>query len=300
VTLADRVYFLVTVDGDLRIGTPEQQIAGILAMRGVHHDLGLYGCTSWMINELDFRWTEVNPHLLLDLVDTGECVGIHDHFDTYFADTYQVASPLAARSKKTLEAFFQANARTVTLNAHRNGCAIQGEAIYRALKDCEYSILSDVRPGVKWFARMLRDGTLPSPWRCLGPDDSQAILMDNSALPLTAVPWRHDVDNWLDTHSDQGPFVQVPINSMPLLDRGRVAEAITGTVSAAFICLDTHPYDLQDPATGEISPERVADFRRSLEWVRETYNPKFIRLDQVPESWESFEERGVHEDRDRR
>ena len=282
------VYFLVTVDGDLRVGSPEQQILGVRAMRMVHDDLGLLGRTTWMINELDFQWTNTCPSVLLDLLESGECVGVHDHFDTYFADTHEKASVLAAQSKRALGDFFDRQGRDVQLIAHRNGCAFQSEAIYQALRESGYSILSDVRPGMKWWGRMLRDGAPPNPWRCLGPDDANAILMDNSMLPLRAIPWRHDVQNWLDMSSDLGPFLQVPINSMPMLDRRRVSTAIAQESKAAFVCLDTHPYDMQDPDSGDVSPERVANYRESLEWVLDVHKPDFIRLDEVPKAWEAL------------
>jgi len=62
-----------------------------------------------------------------------------------------------------------------------------------------------------------------------------------------------------------------------------MTEAAGKSGSTAFLVLDTHPYDMQDPATGEVSPDRVSEYTRSLEWVRDRFQATFIRLDLVPE-----------------
>ena len=101
-----KVYFLVTIDGDLRIGTHPQQRDSVKRMREIHDDLGLFGRTTWMINEIDFYWTENYGDLLLDLISTGECIGVHDHLDTHHADSFDEAFALMSRSRAQLENFF--------------------------------------------------------------------------------------------------------------------------------------------------------------------------------------------------
>jgi hypothetical protein len=281
--MSPKAYFLVTVDGDLRIGTPEQQEVGIRAIRQVHADLGILGRTTWMINEIDFDWTGQHGRALLEIVDSGECLGIHDHQDTHYAETYTKALELMGRSWRRLAAFLEATGRSVPLSAHRNGCAIQSEPLYQAAIDLGYVIVSDVWPGVRWYARMVRDGSGPNPWRRMGEYDPDAILMDNRLVPLAAIPWRHGPSNWLDFENQEGPLLQVPITCAPRVDETRMTEAVANSGSTAFLVLDTHPYDMQDPATGEVSPERVSEYRLSLEWVRDRFQAAFIRLDQVPE-----------------
>jgi len=281
--MESKANFLVTVDGDLRVGTLEQQEAGIRAIRQVHSDMGILGRTTWMINEIDFDWTGQHGRALLEIVDSGECLGVHDHQDTHYAETYTKAFDLMGRSRRRLAAFLEATGRSAALTAHRNGCAIQSEPLYQAAIDLGYTIVSDAWPGVRWYARMVRDGLPPSCWRRMGESDPDAILMDNRLVPLSAIPWRHGPCNWLDFESREGPLLQVPITCMPLVDRGRMESAFANSGSTAFLVLDTHPYDMQDPATGEVSPERVSEYRRSLEWVRDRFQPAFIRLDQVPE-----------------
>jgi hypothetical protein len=276
-----RVYFLVTVDGDLRVGTPAQQAAGVRAMRDVHIQQGFLGRTTWMINESDFHWTEQHPDLLLELVDSGECIGVHDHLETHYAETYAAGLVLMRSSKSMLEAFLSRHGAGGVVDAHRNGCALQSEAWYHAQMELGYRIASDVWPGTVWSGRMVRDGQGANPWRNLGNDGAGAIPMDNEAVPLTALPWRHNSANWLDFSSRRGHFLQVPITSMPLIDRARFRAAVDNGRPLAFLLVDTHPYDMQDPLTGDVSPERVEAYRQSLEWVVKTFRAKPIRLDHV-------------------
>lgn len=281
--MAEKVYFLVTVDGDLRVGTPAQQKAGVRAMREIHASLGLMGKTSWMINETDFEWTEKHGELLLDLARSGECIGVHDHLDTHFAESYEEAFSLMQRSRSRLKAFLSSEdiepARLLT--SHRNGCAMQSVSFYRAAIDLGYSIVSDVRPEILWWARMVREGGVPNPWRAVEEGDPQAICTDNRMIPLPTLPWRHGPDNWLETTSRDGPLTHMPVTCLPWLERDRVEAVIEGNREEAFVLLDTHPYDLQDPASGEISGERADAYKRALEWIIEDYHPNFIRLDQA-------------------
>ncbi len=276
-----RVFFLVTVDGDLRVGTPAQQDAGIQAMREVHRQQWLFGRTTWMINEFDFHWTEQHPRQLLELVDSGECIGVHDHLDTHHAEAYASGLELMRKSKSSLEAFLRRHDRKIVVDGHRNGCAFQSEAWYRAQMELGYRTVSDVWPGMAWSGRMVCNARPPSPWRQLEADDPDAITMDNRTVPLTVLPWRHNPANWLDWDSHSGPFLHVPITSMPQTDRRRFEVAADNGRPDAFLLVDTHPYDMQDPLTGDVSTERVDAYRRSLEWVTETFRAEAIRLDQV-------------------
>jgi hypothetical protein len=88
---------------------------------------------------------------------------------------------------------------------------------------------------------MVCDGPPPNHWRRLEAGDPGAIAMDNLMVPLTALPWRHDPANWLDYHSRSGSFVQVPITSMPLIDRQRFEQAADNGRLLAFLLVDTHP-----------------------------------------------------------
>ena len=282
--MAKNIYFLVTVDGDLRLGDVNHQRAGVEAMRGIHAEMGFLGCTTWFINEIDFRWTGRHGDLLLDLADSGETIGVHDHLDTHFAESYEDILALMQRSRQRLDGFFATAGRRVPLLAHRNGCFQQSEAAYRAARKLGYRWCSDVWPGTTLYARMVCDGDMPNPWRCVGEDEG-GILTDNTMVPLNGTPWRHGVDDWLDYASRQGHFLQVPVTCAPFVEWDRMQAAIDGAGERAFLVLDTHPYDVQDSATGAVDPRKVADYSSDLRRVRDELGAQFVRLDQVPDLW---------------
>ena len=276
-----RVFFLVTVDGDLRLGTPAQQHSAVLAIRDVHRRLGLLGRTSWMINELDFHWTEHHPGLVLELVESGEALGIHDHLETHHAFSHPRAVEMMHRSKSAVEALLLQHGYRKPISMHRNGCAFQNEVWYSAQRELGYQLVSDVWPEKAWSGGMLCDGAPPGAWRSLGPDEPGAIAMDNRGVPLTALPWRHEPANWLDYSSQTGHFLQVPITSMPSVDFRRFEKAAENGQPVAFLVLDTHPYDMQDPSTADVAGDRTDAYRDSLEWVMTAFGAEPIRLDEV-------------------
>ncbi len=279
-----KIYLLITVDGDLRVGDVAQQRAGVEAMRGIHAELGIIGCTTWFINEMDFKWTERHGDLLLGLADSGETLGLHDHLDTHFAESYEDILTLMTHSRQRVAEFFTNARRQVPLLAHRNGCFQQSEAAYRAVQDLGYEWCSDVWPQTALYARMVCDGKNPNPWRRLGKGEG-GILTDNSMVPLNGTPWRHDAHNWLDYASQRGHFLHVPVTCAPFIEWKRIQAAIDGAGGEAFLVLDTHPYDIQDSSTGTVDLQKVADFTSDLRRARDELDAEFIRLDQVAILW---------------
>lgn len=282
--MSREVYFLVTVDGDLRVGDAAQQRAGVEAMRAIHADLGIVGRTTWFINPVDFDWTGTHSDLLLSLADSGETLGLHDHLDTHYAETYDDILALMARARRLLSDFFAAAGRDVPLLAHRSGCFQQSEAAYRAAQQLGYRWCSDVWPGTALYARMVCDGPMPNPWRRLDRDEG-GILTDNTMIPLNGTPWRHDASNWLEVTSRSGHFLHLPVTCAPVIDWERIYAALSGAGKQAFLVLDTHPYDLQDPTTAAVDPPTVAHFARDLQRVRDELAAEFVRLDQVESLW---------------
>jgi hypothetical protein len=279
------VYCAVSVDGDLRVGSRDQQKDGIRAMRQAHLDLGIQGRTSWLINENDFHWTELHPEILLELAESGECIGIHDHLDTHYLEdkSSNEIFEFLSLSWHRIHDFYLYFGLNVPLLVHRNGCAYQGREIYCALDLLGYTILSDVWPGMKWHSRMIPTEHPIQPWRSLDNyEDPGSIFTDNSQVPLIAVPWRHDADNWLDVNSRSGRFLQAPITCLPWVDQERVQTAVQNSDTKVFVVIDTHPYNLQNPDTGDVATELVNAYSNSLRWIRDTYTAIFIRIDQIP------------------
>lgn len=281
-----KIYCAVSVDGDLRVGSPTQQKDGIGAMRQAHKDLGLIGRTSWLINEYDFNWTSLYPDVLLDLAASRECIGIHDHLDTQYLENgpYERIYTFLSSTRSRMREFFIGSGIDVAISVHRNGCCLQSRDIYKALEPLDYTILSDVWPGMRWHSRMLPVEHPVQHWRSLEDEnDPGSIFTDNSQVPLTAFPWRHDPDNWLDANSRSGRFLQAPITCLPWVNRERVQSAVKSSGQKVFLVVDTHPYNLQNPDTGEVSAELVNDYCNSLAWIRDTYKAEFIRIDQIPQ-----------------
>ena len=279
------VYCIVTIDGDLRVGNKFQQKAGVEFIRRVHKDLGLLGQTTWFINERDFNWTEYHPEFLIDFMKTLECIGIHDHHDSYFADTYEAIYTLMYNARSRLINFYRMMGLDFTPVAHRNGCAIQSRLLYQTVIDLGYHIVSEVRPETDWFARMIfRNGS----WVCLSESDPNSIYTNNLHIPLAATPWYHDADNWMEYKNQSGSLLHIPITSMPWINKDRVQKKYNESKQQVFLVFDTHPYDLQNPDSGDVSDIRTNQYRESLIWIAETFLPEFIRIDQVPDLLKTY------------
>ncbi|HEX9118867.1 MAG TPA: hypothetical protein VGA61_22570 [Anaerolineae bacterium] len=259
------VAFLATVDGDLRIGTHAQQEAAVCALLQLFDDCGLAGHTTWFINEQDFSWTTAHPDLLRRLLDRGDALGAHDHFDTHDVTSYQQALSLAGASRARLQDFCAAHDYRLPLTAHRNGCFLQREAYYQALIDLGYQLVSDCLPGQYSCTRMVKlDSTSP---RWLEIVDDRRWETDNRWLALAATPWRHDAGNWTDSASRRGTLLQLPVICAPYLDVERMERALAASAPPVCLCWDTHPYNIQDPVTGDVDPARVDAFRTGIRLV---------------------------------
>lgn len=275
------VYVAITIDGDLRIGSLEQKNDAIAAVRDIHNKAGIIGSTTWFINEYDFHWTRFHPERLLDIYDSGDAIAIHDHQDTHYALEYSKAMEMMQLSIDVLRLFFDQYRSGIHIGAHRNGCAFQSKDIYKALEQIGYEIVSDVWPEMFWKGRIVRDGASPEIWRTLPDNDPDAITVDNRSIPLGVSPWRHKADNWMDYLSKSGPLLQLPITSMPLIDSHRIRQAVENSSERAIVVTDTHPYDLQDPATGNVSEQARETYLNSISWMIDEFKPHFIRVQDV-------------------
>ncbi len=280
------VFCAVSVDGDLRVGDLEQQRVAVRAMRRVYAELDILGTTSWLINEHDFNWTRNHEELLLELAESHECIGLHDHLDSHYLEneSHVKIFEFLSSSRSRLDDFYHRAGLEIPIVVHRNGGAQQGREIYRALELMNYAIVSDVWPGMKWYTRTIPSEHPVQHWTSLeNPEDPRSILTDNSQVPLIAVPWRHDPENWLDTDSRSGCFLQLPITCLPWVDQARIRTAVKNSGRQVFLVIDTHPYNLQDPSNGRVVPALVDEYCASIRWIRETYHAAFIRMDHIPD-----------------
>jgi hypothetical protein len=259
--------FLATVDGDLRVGTPEQQEAAVSELCRLFDDCGLTGHVSWFINEQDFGWTTEHAGLLGCLLDRGDAVGIHDHFDTHDVTSYEETLSLAGTSRARVQVFCASRGYQMPLWAHRSGCFVQRESYYRALIDLGYRVVSDCMPGQRFCTKMVQLSRHPQRW--LEVFDDLRWEADNRALPVTATPWWHDAGNWRDCASRSGTLLHLPVICAPYPDADRMVQAWHASANPLCLTWDTHPYNIQDPATGEVDPALVDSFRVGIRQVLE-------------------------------
>lgn len=278
-------YCAITIDGDLRVGGVQQQRTAIRQIRQAHAALGLTGRVTWFINEHDFKWTTYHPDLLLELVESGEGIGLHDHVDSWYLENAPAAELCSffEESRQKLASFYLRHGWEPALQMHRNGCCVQGANLYQALENVGYTILSDVRPEMAWWARMVKRDDSMFPWRCLNQRDPTAIFTDNRAIPLRAAPWRHQFYDWLDQTPRPGSFLHVPIACVPWIEQERVQAMVKNTPGHAVIVIDTHPYDLQNQVTGAVCKQNVDRYLETIRWIRLTLDAVFIRMDQIPD-----------------
>ena len=156
---------------------------------------------------------------------------------------------------------------------HRNGCLVQNETVYTALKELGYTTVSDVLPGKKF------------------PDRYGYPAFDNKSIPVGINPYRHDTANYLDHLSSEGHFLHIPMSQMglqffdfDLLDRWiesfRRKKVDTGIFGWLF-----HPYEIMyleicdDRKT--ISPDFVSMLESHIERLKSEYSVTFVSVDEL-------------------
>ena len=286
-----RVLVAVTVDCDLRRGNVIHRRAALEALLGLFRRAGLSGHVTWFLNENDFKIVEWHGDFVDEVLERGDSIGVHDHFDRY--DTIHDYDPparpvdilcfeevyrLMRLSKEAVEAYLRERGWDAPVAMHRNGCLVQSRAIYRALRELGYRVVSDVAPqehvnGSKFADRSGRPN-----------------VMFNEGVPLSVQPYRHDVDNWADYRSREGHFIQVPVHYLGRdLNFGyfehflRACEG-EGLAECVF-CWLFHPYEIQ-AATGEVDGAKLRSLEDLLAKLRDDYGASFVSFDELLERLE--------------
>ncbi len=266
--------FLLTIDCDLRsqdIGARQESLDELLK---VFSETGIAGHMTWMLNENDFSITEHHESFLNEILNRGDTIGVHDHYE-FLKGRYEKDAVLdfCGRSKKRVEDWLERNGYKREIILHRNGCLVQNETVYTALKELGYTTVSDVLPGKKF------------------PDRYGYPAFDNKSIPVGIHPYRHDTANFLNYLSSQGHFLHIPMSQMglqffdfDLLDcwiESFMRKSIeTGVIGWLF-----HPYEIMyleicdDRRT--ISPDFVAMLRSNIERLTSEYGVTFVSVDEV-------------------
>ncbi len=279
-------YYLFTVDGDLRIGEVEEQRAAIEAMLRLLYEEGLAGKATWFINENDFVWTENHLSCLREIVERGDALGLHDHFDTHYLETYEEALPFARRALERLRRFLDEVDGGVEVLAHRNGCLHQRVPFYQVARELGYRIVSDVWPGMVWRGRMVSHPRRSFRW--VVEESERAPLTDNRGLPLNGGWWRHDEGNWLDYRSREGSLIQIPVVVLPPWEEyKRLKAAFEAAPGEGVLCSDIHPYDIQSDLTGAVDEHGLELLRHTLRQIKTDFSPQFINVQQFAKMCEN-------------
>ena len=266
--------FMVTVDCDLRSHEISARQKSLDTLLEIFSETGVAGHNTWFLNENDFALTENHESFLKEIVKRGDTIGVHDHFES-FRGVYEIAPirDFCSRSKNKVEEWLHRNGYPENITIHRNGCLVQNETVYTALKDLGYTTLSDILAGKSF------------------PDRYGYPAFDNRSIPAGINPYRHDEKNFEDYTSTDGYFLQIPMFQMglqffdfDLMDRWIEAFNHKSVDSGVFGWL-FHPYEIMylevcDDRT-TVSPNFVSMLRSHLERLISEYEVTFISMDEV-------------------
>ena len=248
------LFFLVTVDCDLRCDDIALRQESLDMLLGVFDECGVGGHATWFLNENDFNLTDNHQPFLLEALKREDTIGIHDHLDEVPSiHDLDAIRERCATSRKRIEGWLAANGFDIGMKCHRNGCIVQSEAIYTALRELNYTIVSDVYPGTS------------------GEDLARRPGYDNSHMPVGIIPYRHNEANFKDHESREGHFLHFPLMHMFLrdFDFAKVDEWIRGSQRREFkesvLSWVFHPYEiLRQPEKDGIDLEAVGMLRNCL------------------------------------
>ena len=266
-----KIYFLITVDCDLRISSVKTRQQSLDLLLDVFEKSGLAGRITWFLNENDFAISHSHAGFLQEAVARGDTLGLHDHLDFLCGNwEYAAIRDFCSKSLRDVSRVIEAMGYGGLL-PHRFGCLFQHSAAYQALIDLGYAISSDVCPGSKH------------------KNHTGELAYDNLDIPLGILPYRHASHNIADFRSKQGPLIQFPVlqahltaSWWPKLDRS----IIDGWISSAEklnqeICVMTflfHPYEIIDTERLKVDEEGLARLEELVAQMRDIYKAEFIAM----------------------
>jgi len=282
------VFALLSIDCDLRIGNVIHRQNALDALIRLFEDHDIRGHVTWFLNENDFNIVEWHSTFLDGILEANESIGLHDHFDRidsihyYYPEatpvdihSYEEVYFLLERSKRIVENYLKSKGYDRPVVIHRNGCLVQSNAIYRALKDLGYTVLSDIIPQAQIDGFKYRDRI------------GRPHVMFNMGIPIGVQPYRHDVDDWTNFKSKKGHFIQIPVHYMgATLDFRCVEKTVEACLRSNMDqCVFSwlfHPYEIQN-SDGSISEGKIRIVEDNINRLIEEYNSKFNSFDEILE-----------------
>ena len=260
-------FLLVTVDCDLRSEDASLRQDSLEQLAKVFAQEGARGHITWFLNEKDFSLTENHQDFLREVLKRGDALGIDDHLDSLEGDLRkeQVLVP-CREAKKKVEEWLKGNGYAQEIICHRNGHLVQHQAIYEALRELGYKVISDIWPGNSKVA------------------SSPGIGFDNRPMPIGIAPYRHDPHNFLDYTSRQGAFLQVPVMHQGLEDldfdhlRSWVEAFRARGIAPGLLVWLIHPYEILNETKTAVDKKLVGTLRSHLLKAKWQYQLTFKNL----------------------
>lgn len=269
-----KIFFLNTIDCDLRISSVMTRQASLMALVELFDQLKVSGHATWFINENDFAMTHSHADFLRAVQQRGDTLGVHDHVDFLRGDwNYDALHAFCSQSLRQVNAWLNGIAPGQTVRTHRFGCCFQHPTAYRVLQDLGYTICSDVVPAVRHNNHTGR------------------TAFDNTAIPLGIKPYRHGPDNINEYSSDAGPFFQIPMlkatltaKFWPHFERAVIESWLQKSrqlgQDRCIMGFGFHPYEIVDEAELTLNQKAVAQLGDIQRMLRDEYGAEFINAEE--------------------
>ncbi len=293
---------LVTVDCDLRCNNIDLRQKSLDKLLEVFAEVKATGHITWFLNENDFVLTKKHQSFLIEAIQRGDTLGLHDHFEL-FKGQYEQLSILefCRRSKGTLQEWLAKNGHNDEIIFHRNGALTQHPVIYAVLKELGYKVVSDVYPGHNGADLVKHPNPVESAvlkeleYKVVSdvyPGHSGADLVkhpffNNRSMPPGIMPYRHDEENFQDYRCSKGNFLQIPIMHMGMADLDFIQMDhwlklfANQSVESGVLLWLFHPYEILDDVRTKISIERLQILRSHLNKCRTEFKLNFTNMEEL-------------------
>ena len=268
------IYFLFTVDCDLRISSSETRNESLLALVDVFDKNRLSGHITWFLNENDFVLTQLHQEFLKKIIKRNDAIGIHDHLDFMGSRrNYKAIYKFCSKSLERVKDWLKENKYKTKIQAHRFGNLLQHPEAYRALQNMGYSICSDVCP------ENSSKGLSGKP------------SFNNKNIPLGILPYRHNFKTIGSYKNDSGPLLQFPVIRGTLtadyaapLSKNIINAWIKGAEKlgnkACVITFAFHPYEVVDIDKLIVDKRKILGLENVITMMRKEYNAMFISVEE--------------------
>ncbi|MFC1454108.1 hypothetical protein ACFLQL_02905 [Verrucomicrobiota bacterium] len=265
-----QVFFLMTIDCDLRTSSVVTRNASLMALVNAFRRSEIAGHVTWFLNENDFAITREHAEFIKAIAEAGDTIGSHDHID-YLNGKWEY-EPIYVFCRKTRDHIrsFLGKDRVM---AHRFGCLFQHPVAYKVLADLNYVICSDVAP------------------ETMHHNHTGELALDNRNVPVGILPYRHDEHNLNEYQRNSGQFAQFPIMKAclnkgwgPEIDQGLIDQWISASEKMGqdrcVLTFGFHPYEIVVPGKLDIDAVIVAKLEQFIALMKNKYHARFVSMEE--------------------